>query len=235
MRKGYAPVSFDRAELLAERYLLATEGRYHVYYAPVGSWPREETRVLFLGITPGFAQVVAAADAYLHTAPAIRNNEDAFSDVLRNKVAYIGPMRDNLCRMLDDIDFPKAYGVKNSDELFAAKRTEITASSTLIFPVFQGPEMKNFSGVRNLSRSALFRTMLDKLLAPRVKRAPNALVIPLGVVAGDGVRYLCENYDLPSDRVLWHLPHPSPANGRRESEFKKYKKTMRAFIEAFFR
>jgi hypothetical protein len=94
--------------------------------------------------------------------------------------------------------------------LFSPDRVEITATSTLIYPVFRGAEMKNFTGAGlDLSRSVLFRAMLDTLLAPRVRRAPNALVIPFGIVAGSGVRYLCENNGLSSDRVLWNMPHPS--------------------------
>jgi len=235
MRERYAPESFDRAGLLDDRYLLASDGKYRVYYAPLGSWPTAETRVLFLGLTPGFAQMELAARAFSRVAPAIRNDEDAFADVLRNEVAYAGSMRKNLCRMLDDLGFPNCFGVEDTSELFSPDRFEITATSTLIYPVFQGVEMKNFAGGGlDLSCSTLFRSMLDTLLAPRVRRAPNALVIPFGIVAGSGVRYLCENNGLSSDRVLWNMPHPSGANGHRNRQFAENAKTMRQFIQRYF-
>lgn len=235
MREEYAPVSFDRAGLLDDRYVLANDGKYNVYYAPVGSWPKAETRVLFLGLTPGFAQMELAARAFSRVAPAIRNDEEAFAAVLRNEVAYAGSMRKNLCRMLDDLGFPNCFGVKDASELFSPNRVEITATSTLIYPVFRGAEMKNFTGGGlDLSRSVLFRAMLDTLLAPRVRRAPNALVIPFGIVAGSGVRYLCEKHGLSSDRILWKMPHPSGANGHRKQQFAENEKTMREFIQRYF-
>ncbi len=51
--RSYQPASLSRPDLLDSRYLLATEGRYQVYFAPIAAVPEPTARLLFVGLTPG--------------------------------------------------------------------------------------------------------------------------------------------------------------------------------------
>lgn len=235
MRETYAPPAFDRETLASERYLLASEGRFRVYYAPIATWPSATARIVFVGLTPGFTQMTLAARAYLETPAIDRDDRAAFTHVVRARVAYAGSMRKNLCHMLDELGFPAAWGVRASDDLFAIDRTDVITTSALVFPVFEEPGRKNFSGRGlDLARVPLFRTMLDELLAPRLRGAPNATIVPFGTVVASGIRYLCAKRTIDCDRILWGLPHPSGSNGHRVRQFRENFEEMRLAVDGFF-
>jgi hypothetical protein len=90
LRASYAPDSMSRHDLLNDKYLLATDGPYSVYYGPIGAWPAFETRIIFVGLTPGFSQLEAAAKTFLETPASLRNDEFAYSNELRKHVAFAG-------------------------------------------------------------------------------------------------------------------------------------------------
>lgn len=114
MRAQYAPTSFEKDTLLHDRYLLAAEGRYRVYYAGLGAQPSPNARVIFVGLTPGFSQMKEAARAFTETPAHVRNDPVAYSNILRHRVAFAGTMRRNLCSMLDALGFPAAFGITES-------------------------------------------------------------------------------------------------------------------------
>ena len=234
-RARYAPASFDQVGLLNDEYLLASEGRYRVYYAAFGAMPPADAKVVFVGLTPGLSQVTEAARAFAETPKAIREDPATYAGILRHRVAFAGSMRRNLCSMLDAIGVPAALGIHDSNELFDEARAHAAATSALVYPVFVGPELRNFSGGGiDLERVGLFRHMIDELLGPRLAHAPDALVVPLGVAATTGVTYLRDRGALSSDRILIGVPHPSGSNGHRARQFQENADALRGRIAAWF-
>ena len=227
MRASYAPASLLKGDLLSETYLLAQEGRYSVYYAALGAYPLATNSLILVGLTPGLTQTAEAARLFAATPPAIRENPVAYDALLRKHVAFKGSMRKNLCTLLDALGLPKWLRIASSDVLFDDACNLAATTSALVYPVFTGSDLRNFSGNdKGLAAVRLFREMLEKLLAPRIAAAPGALVVPLGKAASSGVRYLIDTGALSRDRVLEGFPHASGANGHRKRQFDERREAL---------
>jgi hypothetical protein len=162
-RRSYDPPSTEKSELLNERFLLACTGRYRVFYAPFGAAPSENTRLMFVGLTPGLSQMQLAAELFRSTPAEIAMDPIAFAGLLRGKVAFAGTMRKNLCTMLGELGVPLLYGVDDAADLFTEARVDVATTSALEYPVFVGPQNVNFAGTVELSKYSLFREMLEHL------------------------------------------------------------------------
>jgi hypothetical protein len=236
LRETYSPATLDKSELFADRYCLARYERYSVYFAPLATLPSPEARVILVGLTPGENQARQAAAAYLDSDATVRADPEAFSAVVRRRVAFAGTMRVNLCSMLDELGFPRYLEIHQSSDLFEEARARAATTSALLYPVFVGPELRNFSGGGiNLADIPLFRRMLDELLAPRVARAETAMIVPLGKAAASGLRYLCEQGIVSPKRVLLGMPHPSGANGHRMRQFSETRDAMASSLRQWFK
>ncbi|MEA2666810.1 MAG: hypothetical protein QOI11_3754 [Candidatus Eremiobacteraeota bacterium] len=235
LRASYAPQSFDKHDLLADRYLLAREGRYRVYYVPTGAWPRPDAKVILLGLTPGLAQAMEAAHLFAETPAMLRDDEATYSSLLRKHVAFKGSMRTNLCTMLDQLGLPKALGLSRSDDLFHDPASPVATTSALIFPVFTGTDLRNFSGGGGaLGKLPLFRQMLEELLVPRLVAAPSALIVPFGKSSASGLHFLVERGLVAPERVLSGFPHPSGANGHRKRQFEARREELAHALRTWF-
>jgi hypothetical protein len=232
LRSSYAPRSLARCDLLNDDYLLARDGPIRIYYGPIDAWPLSDVRIIFVGLTPGFAQLAAAAAIYLESPESIRSNEIAYSDCLRAHVAFAGTMKKNLCRMLDEIGVPEWFEIEHSEQLFSEQRPDAAATSALVFPVFKvkRANLDNFSGSQDLGKKPLFQEMLTALLLPRLLRAQRALIVPLGVSANTGLTYLVRQGHVDEARILRNFPHPSGGNGHRMDFFKRDRDLLTAAI-----
>jgi hypothetical protein len=231
--ESYDPSSLAKDELLDDRFILAAEAPYGVYFAPFGSLPDNAARIVFVGLTPGLTQVRLCAELHRSTDAATRNDPVAFSRLFRAHVAFAGSMRVNLCKMLDDLGLHTLLGVAHPRELFERSDSVIATTSALVYPVFKRPENTNFGGSANLASRPLFREMLTVLLAPRLDGAPDALIVPLGNSAASGVQYLVDQGALNGERVLFGLPHPSGANGHRTTHFAQRRDTLQRGLRAW--
>ncbi len=222
-RRNYAPSSADKSHTLSAEFLLASAGKYQVFYSPLGdARPEAGVRLILVGLTPGEKQVSEAARLYLESSAEVRANSLLWSRLARERAAFAGPMRRNLCCMLDELGVAKHLGLKHSGELFSSECRLAFTTSALAYPVFEGPTCKNFSGGSvPLGEVELFRTMLETLLSPTLSSAPSALVIPLGQAASSGLHHLCNTERLDRRRVLFGFPHPSGANGHRRRQFEE--------------
>jgi hypothetical protein len=233
-RHNYDPPTSEKAELLDERFLLAREGRYSVFYAPFGAATSSDTRLIFVGLTPGLSQMQLAAELFRRSQPETAMDPTAFAGLLRREVAFAVSMRKNLCAMLEDLGLPRLSGTENAADLFSAARADVATTSALQYPVFVGSDNVNFGGTTDLSKSPLFREMLDGLLLPQILAAPRALIIPLGDSAASGIRYLVRCQQIDERRVLFGLPHPSGNNGHRVRHFSERKKQLRDVLQTWF-
>jgi hypothetical protein len=150
-----------------------------VFYAPVDGPVNRNAQVFIVGLTPGLAQMAIAARTYLTYRERYANRPGLLRRAIRAHAAFAGSMRTNLCTMLDAIGLPPFLGIASSSALFEKHLDMIDTTSTLLYPVFKGPALTNFSGVADLARVPLFRTMIERLLVPRLRAASDAVIIPL--------------------------------------------------------
>ncbi len=235
-RRNYAPSSADRSHTLSAEYLLASAGKYQVFYSPLGdARPEAGVRLILVGLTPGEKQAREAARLYMESSAEVRADNLLWSRLARERAAFAGTMRKNLCCMLDELGLAQQMGLGHSNELFSSDCDLAFTTSALAYPVFEGPTYKNFSGGSvPLSEVELFRTMLETLLSPTLSSAPSALVIPLGQAASSGLRHLCNSERLDRSRVLFGFPHPSGANGHRRRQFEENRQDFSLRIVDWF-
>ncbi len=238
LRATYNPQNFDKATLLSDKFLLAKEGQYETFYAPMGIWPRATDKLILVGLTPGFSQMELAARLFMSFPADKRSDDFAYGDAIREQVAFAGSMRTNLCKMLDDVGLPCGLGVESTTSLFSAERSDVSTTSALVFPTFTNG--KNFSGLRTGKRVAIFDKMLESQLLPRLLAAPHALIVPLGKCAEAFLTTLSSLQRRQSDaidsrRILTGFPHPSGANGHRLPQFKHNFDSLTRQIQMFFR
>jgi hypothetical protein len=235
-RRNYAPLSAERSHTLAAEYVLASAGKYQVFYSPLGdARPEAGVRLILVGLTPGERQVREAARLYLESSAEVRADSLLWSLLARERAAFAGTMRKNLCCMLDELGLARKLGLGQSSELFSSDCSLAFTTSALAYPVFEGPACKNFSGGSvSLSEVELFRTMLETLLSPTLSAVPNALVIPLGQAASSGLHHLCQTERLDRRRVLFGFPHPSGANGHRRRQFEENRQDLALRVSEWF-
>jgi hypothetical protein len=237
-RAAYRPKTFDRQTLTARRYVLAREGPYTVCYAPIGARPRTHDRLIFVGITPGFEQMQLAAKLFISLPPSKRHEGVAYSNALRVRVAFGGPMRTILFEMLETVRLPQAFGVDCAADLFSAECKEVATTSALVFPTFRNG--KNLGRVRAGQHVKIFDDMLESQLIPRLNAAPDALIIALGSTAQVLVDRAILNHHtkngktIDGRRVLTGFPHPSGNNGHRHQQLGERRNSLRRQIRRYF-
>lgn len=208
---------------------LFDDAQLSVVYAPV-DFVNTRARVVLAGLTPGWRQAQAAYAAHAEVCGAA--DEPAGFEIKRRS-AFAGSMRTNLIGMLDELELGRHLGVGSAAALFAEQASLLHATSVLRYPVFKAG--KNYAGQNPKPVGHPFlRAMLERLCAPELESVPDALIIPLGKAAEEGLDYLTELGRLRADRWLRGLPHPSAANGHRKAEFSRAKAELAWQIEAWF-
>lgn len=220
------PRSLD--ELPLELFLF-DDAQLSVVYAPLDA-VNTRARVVLAGLTPGWRQAQAAYSAH---AELSGSNEDEAGFEIKRRTAFIGSMRQNLISMLDELDLGHHLGIESAATLFSEHASAVHATSVLRYPVFKAG--KNYSGQHPKPVAHPFlRAMLERLCAPELARVPNALIVPLGKAAEEGLEYLSGLGLLDRNRWLRGFPHPSAANGHRKSEFSRARVALELQVEAWF-
>lgn len=220
------PGSLD--ELPLELFLF-DDAQLSVVYAPLDA-VNTRARIVLAGLTPGWRQAQAAYAAH---AELQGMSEDEAGFEIKRRTAFVGSMRQNLISMLDDLDLGPYLGIDGAAALFAEQASAVHATSVLRYPVFKAG--KNYSGQHPKPTAHPFlRAMLERLCAPELARVPNALIVPLGKAAEEGLEHLSGLGLLDRSRWLRGFPHPSAANGHRKSEFTRARVELELQIEAWF-
>ncbi|MFM0329457.1 hypothetical protein [Paraburkholderia strydomiana] len=192
------------------------DGELEVCYAPF-EWLNPSAKVVLVGITPGKVQannaLVEAQRALVEGLPT--------TEVLRRAKhvgAFSGKMRPRLIALMDHIGLHRWLGLHSTEELFGEASDLLQTSSLLQFPVFQAGE--NYTGASPKPvRNPLLRMQMRDHFGEMAKAMPDAVFLPLGSAASEGVGWLSEQGYLSEDRVLYGLPHPSTANAERVAYF----------------
>lgn len=206
---------FARDLSLGGRLLLAEEGPLTVTYAPF-DYIERGARLVIVGITPGAQQ---ARNGLLEARRLLRagaSREDAMAGA-KVYASFSGPMRANLVAMLDHIGLHQWLGVDTTARVWSSRSDLVHFTSALRYPVFVA--RRNYSGAPPMTTTAILRNLLALHLADEASRLADAVWVPLGPKATDGILWLCDQGLLPPERVLAGLPHPSGANNERIAYF----------------
>jgi hypothetical protein len=197
------------------RLLMAQENSLSISYAPF-DYIQRGARLAIVGITPGAQQ---ARNALLEARRQLiaGNDQPAVLKAAKMFASFSGPMRNNLVAMLDHVGLNRWMGVLSTAESWNSRPDLVHFASALRYPVFVGGE--NYSGAPSMIATPVLREALIRNLGEEVAALPDAVWVPLGSKATEGIGLLIKLGLLSADRVLLGLPHPSGANAERIAYF----------------
>ncbi|MEH2594958.1 hypothetical protein V1278_001871 [Bradyrhizobium sp. AZCC 1577] len=197
------------------RLLLTREGTLSISYAPF-DYIQSGARLAIVGITPGAQQ---ARNALLEARRQLLAGNDHHSALRSAKTfaSFSGPMRSNLVSMLDHIGLNRWIGVPSTADVWNSSDDLVHFTSALRYPVFVGGQ--NYSGAPSMTATPVLRESLITNLGQEVAALSNAVWVPLGPKAAEGLGLLAKLGLLAPERLLLGLPHPSGANAERIAYF----------------
>jgi hypothetical protein len=200
---------------LEGRLLIAHQQPIAISYAPFEHIQRG-ARVAIVGITPG-AQQARNALAELRRQLLAGTDHATALRAAKTFASFSGPMRTNLIAMLDHIGLARWLGLSSTAELWSSRSDLVHFTSAIRYPVFADGE--NYSGSPSMVTTPLLREALLRYLAEEVSVLPDAVWVPLGPKASEGLGLLVKLGLLSESRLLSGLPHPSGANAERIAYF----------------
>ena len=99
--------SYTKEDLMKEKYLVSSEGKIEIYYAPF-DYINVKASVVIVGITPGWSQMEKSFKTIIKE---LSKNDD-FSLALKkvkSESSFAGSMRNNLIKMLDELELDKKF------------------------------------------------------------------------------------------------------------------------------
>ena len=200
---------------LQGRLVLDRVGNLIVSYAPFEHIQRS-VRLVIIGITPGAQQ---ARNALLEARRQLLGRASHATVLAAAKVfaSFSGPMRANLVAMLDHIGLNRWLGISTTAAVWSTSSNLVHFTSALRYPVYLNG--KNYAGNPSMTATPALRDLLVRCLGEEARVLPEAVWIPLGPKAAEGVSWLVREGLLSSKQVLAGLPHPSGANAERVSYF----------------
>jgi hypothetical protein len=211
---------------------LWSDGRLSIHYAPF-EWVNTQAKLMLVGICPGAQQAEVALRELKRCLQAGLGSEDALR-AAKAAGAFAGAIRANLIAMLDGIGMAEALGIDSTRLLFSQAGSGLAErTSAISYPVFVGG--RDYSG-RNppLTGHPVLRSLVVASAGAAVAMAPDAMVVPLGQAASEGVELLVSMGLLERGRCLFGFPHPSGANGWRARKFADNRPSLRRNVERFF-
>ncbi|MCP9916247.1 hypothetical protein [Cyanobium sp. ATX 6F1] len=185
-------------------------------------------RIALVGITPGWTQ---AQTAYSVAKQALAEGLD-YSTACKqahSQAAFVGSMRTNLVKMLDQLGVNKAFNIQTTGDILGKPDPRVHATSALRYPVFchKSREWKNYGGHQPDALSiGFFQTMLDTLLTEELASLPaGLLIVPLGIAVERFVNYALRDRQLHAT-ILQGFPHPSGANTGRPAQFEANREAL---------
>ena len=192
---------------ISKRLRLFSDGRYEVYYAPLGERlsanSLDKARVFFIGITPGKSQAIKAFKHYFDPDPSGRDS-----------VSFEGSMRTNLVRLMDGLGLPKALRITSTRDLFESpEHRALTKNTSLLkYPVFLNG--RDYGGSPSPLKHPFLLRMIDEIFLKTLSGLNrSALIVPLGKCANNVIHGLVPRLGgNMMERVLLNFPHTSGSN-----------------------
>ncbi len=194
---------------------LSQSGRITVHYAPF-EYVEPTAQIVIVGITPGLQQARNALCEARRVLLAGRQEAEAIK-AAKVFASFSGPMRANLIAMLDHIGVPAFLNISTTAELWLQRSDLVHFTSALRYPVYL--DGKNYSGIPSMTANQTLTAMLEEFLGEEAKALPNALWVPLGPAATEGISWIVQQGLLSRKQVVMGLPHPSGANAERIAYF----------------
>ena len=194
-----------RATLLSDRFLLFSEGGVDVYYAPFHR-ANLGARLALVGLTPGWTQMELAFRAAKQGLEEGLDDEALFHRI-DTTGSFGGPMRINLAEMLDGIGLNGFLRVPSCANLFEESTGLVHFTSAVSAPIFKNGE--NYRGQPSILNLPKLTAFIIDNLAKELAAMPDAVVIPLGKVAGEVIEFLHDQKLIHLERCLMNFPHPS--------------------------
>ncbi|MGW7276344.1 uracil-DNA glycosylase family protein [Streptomyces sp. NPDC054864] len=227
------PAGLTEADVTRPELLLYSESirgkRLEIYFTPFDQI-NTKAKVVFVGITPGAQQMSAA----VREARAALREGTSVDEAIRRAdltASFVGPMRTNAVRMLDDIGLAKALQIPSTRLLFDAESELAASTSAISHAVFLDGE--NYGGAPSLARTPILRAFAEQVLAGELEACEDALIVPFGKTASQAVNLAMRSAGLPSERVLLGFPHPSGQNGHRVRFFAREREQLCAAVAAW--
>jgi hypothetical protein len=200
---------------LSSRLLLVSDGALTITYAPF-EYIQAHARLVLVGITPGEQQ---ARNALLEARRCLIEGNDFGTAIRKAKVfaSFSGGMRSNLISLLDHIGLQDWLGISSVSEVWTTRSDLVHFTSALRYPVFIGG--RNYAGTPSMTRTLKLRALLDQCLRNEARSLPDAVWVPLGPKAAEGLEWLIVQNAIDRNKVLLGLPHPSGANAERIAYF----------------
>jgi hypothetical protein len=210
-----AEAEIDADFTLGGRLILSRSGALSVSYAPFDHI-QHSARLVIVGITPGEQQARNALTEARRHLSAGASHESALH-AAKVFASFSGPMRANLVSMLDYVGLARKLGLHSMAQVWDKNNGLVHFTSALRYPVsFNG---RNYTGTPAMTRTPILTELLQTCLAEEAAALPNALWVPLGPAATEGLLSLVGAGLLTADKVLAGLPHPSGANAERIAYF----------------
>ena len=220
--------TFEQNDILQPDFLLHSDPVMQIFYAPHNEYINEKSKVLIVGITPGWSQTQRA---YRIAKEGIAFGLTDEEICLRCKMEsrFAGAMRKNLITMLDELELHRHLGIVSCKDLFEAENNLLHTTSLIKYPCFH--KGKNYSGHTPSIRSVdILRSYVENEFSREIECLQDIrLIIPLGTAVE---KILTENSlpalsDVP---VLRGFPHPSGLNAHRGDQFREHFEQMKDIL-----
>jgi hypothetical protein len=223
------PVSDDN--VLMPEFRLFQHEKLSIYYVPF-DYVNDQAQVAIIGVTPGLRQMKSA---FQSAAQALRANlsADAVLRQVAQDASFVGSMRTNLVKMLDEIGLARCLGIETSRLLFGERDDLVHTTSAIRYAVFV--KGKNYSGHSpSITKTPILRDYIDHYLRDELERVSEALIVPLGKAANKAMQILIDDRAINPERCLTGFPHPSGANGHRKRTFEELEPFLRQTAQEWF-
>ena len=221
---------YQKTDLLKDKYLINKLNDIEIYYAPF-EYVNREAKVVIVGITPGWTQMEKSFSVAVGASKNLITDSDILK-LVKVKSSFAGSMRNNLIKMLDDLELNFKLNLSSCQELFKIDNHFLHSTSALKYPVFK--KDKNYTGSSpSAIKNKLLWSQIEENLIPELSNFKNKLIIPLGKNVNDILFKLKLENKLNNNIILEGFPHPSGANGHRVSQFNAHKALMMEMLRTW--
>ncbi len=220
--------SYSKGELLTKEYLVASENKIEIYYAPF-DYINMDASIIIVGITPGWSQMEKSFKTIIRELQMNKSFSSGLKKV-KSESSFAGSMRNNLIKMLNELELNEKLNINSTNELFDLDNNILHSTSAIKYPVFNNG--KNYTGSSpSALKSKMLWEQIEKYFIPEINNFKNKLIIPLGKSVNEILLKLHSENKLNDNFILNGFPHPSGANGHRAKQFELNKESMKGIIE----
>lgn len=220
--------SYTKEDLMNEKYLVSKEGKIEIYYAPF-DYINLDASIIIVGITPGWSQMEKSFKTVIKELN-VNNDFSLALKKVKSECSFAGSMRNNLIKMLDELELDKKLNIKSTRELFEIENVFLHSTSIIKYPVFNNGE--NYTGsTPSPLKSEILWEQIEKLFIPEISEFKGKLIIPLGKSVSEILLKIQSQNKLSGNFILNGFPHPSGANGHRVKQFESNKESMKKIIK----